>query len=112
MSANRPAHSRGSNAMSNPGAYEFFQKLESFLNEKIPSPGYMRDEVTRIVAESKGNEDIHMRFAESLIVIFPDLISTAPSSLKSDNVLITDSGAVPTILAKSSLETKKGCPLS
>ena len=50
--------------MTNANTYEFFQQLESYLNAKIPSPGYMRDEITRIVAESKENTDTHMRFSE------------------------------------------------
>ena len=48
----------------NPDAYTFFQGLEAYLNAKLPSPGYMRDEIPRIVADSRTNEEAHKGFPE------------------------------------------------
>ena len=58
------AYHEGRDSMGNQDAYEFFQKLESYLNRVIPCPDLMRDEITRTVIESKSNDDGHMRFPE------------------------------------------------
>lgn len=54
--------------MGSQNAYEFFQQLESYLNGIIPCPDIMRDEITRTVTESKGNDDGHMRFPEGALL--------------------------------------------